>query len=91
MKRGLHLDPDPTFHADADPAPDPKLFSWKVKKNSSKSSPIRSKILPSLSCVIFLATILEEGSGVRDKEVGEREEAETRCGGGRMREIREKW
>ena len=58
-------DPDPTFHADTDP--DPKFSSRKEIKISSKSSPIRSKILPNLSCVIFSVTTREEGSGVRDK------------------------
>ena len=52
------MDPDPTFHADVDPdpAPDPKL-----NKNSSKSSPILSKIVPNLLCVIFSVTMRKEG------------------------------
>ena len=59
-------DPDPTFHADADP--DPKLFRLKGnKKFPSKSSPIRSKIVPNLSCVIFSVIMRQEGSGVRAK------------------------
>ena len=52
------MDPDPTFHADADP--DPTLFSLKEQTNSSKSSPILSKIVPNCN---FLSN--NAGGGVR--------------------------
>ena len=41
-------DPDPAVKADADPAPDLKNFNLGREKISSTSSPILSKILPTL-------------------------------------------
>ena len=44
----------------------------KEKKIFFKSSLIFFNILPNLSCVIFSVTMREEGSGVRDEEIGVR-------------------
>ena len=64
-------DPDPTFHADADPAPNPDPKYFLARENKEICHPnlqlFFSIILQNLSCVIFSVTIRKEGRGVRDK------------------------
>ena len=60
-------DPDPTFQADADPAPNFCHLERQKKMSNFHFFLLHNLTVQNLSCVIFSVTMREESLEVRDK------------------------